>query len=99
MAHVELLPEAMDEARAARLWYSERDEWVSTRFVAALDEAVEAIANSPSRWPEYAQGVRAYRLRRFPYVIVYRILDADRVQIVACQHGRRRPGYWKDRLG
>jgi plasmid stabilization system protein ParE len=99
MAHVELLPEAMEEARDARLWYSERDVQAGERFVGALDEAIEAIAAAPLRWPVHAYGTRRYQLRRFPYLIVYRVLDSDRVQVVACQHGRRKPGYWKGRLG
>ena len=31
---VEVLVEAMDEARAARLWYSQRDEALGVRFMA-----------------------------------------------------------------
>lgn len=98
MAHVELLPEAMEEARAARLWYSERSVQAGEWFIGALDEAIEAIAVAPLRWPGHVHDTRRYRLRQFPYLIVYRILDDDRVQVVACHHGRRRPGYWKARL-
>jgi hypothetical protein len=37
-------------------------------------------------------------LRRFPFVIIFREA-AVRIEILAIAHGRRRPGYWRDRLG
>ena len=37
-------------------------------------------------------------LRRFPLVIVFRKTAAG-VEIIAVAHGRRRPGYWRERLG
>ena len=36
-------------------------------------------------------------MRRFPYLIVYRV-TASAIQVVAVAHARRRPGYWKTRL-
>jgi plasmid stabilization system protein ParE len=38
-----------------------------------------------------------YLLKRYPFIIVYRIA-ADRIEIVAVAHGKRRPGYWRRRL-
>jgi hypothetical protein len=35
-------------------------------------------------------------LRRFPYLIVFRE-GMEGIEIVAVAHGRRRPGYWRDR--
>jgi len=61
-----------------------------------LDRAIEFIAESPDRWPEMPNGRRRYVMRRFPFILVYRILEDD-VRVLAVQHGRRRPGYWKNR--
>ncbi|WP_417738002.1 type II toxin-antitoxin system RelE/ParE family toxin [Rosistilla oblonga] len=36
-------------------------------------------------------------MKRFPYVIVYRVAT-DRIEILAVAHGRRKPGFWKERL-
>jgi toxin ParE1/3/4 len=94
---VELHVEALEEAKASRQWYAQRSPRAALRFMSELDHAIEAIAEHPLRWPEHLHGTRKYRLRRFPYLVVYRVLS-DRVQVVACQHGYRRPGYWRDRL-
>jgi toxin ParE1/3/4 len=75
-----------------------RSPKAAARFVLALDEAIDKIREAPERWPSYVSGTRRYRLRRFPYLIVYR-LRSEWIEIIACQHARRRPGYWKGRLG
>jgi hypothetical protein len=35
-------------------------------------------------------------MRRFPYLVVYREVSTG-LQVIAVAHGRRRPGYWKNR--
>jgi hypothetical protein len=40
---------------------------------------------------------RSFVLQRFPFSVVY-LDDPDLVIIVAVAHGKRKPGYWKDRL-
>lgn len=94
---LEVHPRAVAEARAARRWYGQRSAALANRFVAALDEAVAQVLAAPQQWPAHLHGTRVYRLRRFPYLVVYQELPAS-VQVVAVAHGRRRPGYWRRRL-
>lgn len=89
-------PEALAEAVAATEWYRERSESLAIAFLAELDRAVDSIAEAPDRWPRHSQGTRRLLLRRFPFAVVYR-KSADRVEVIAVAHGRRRPGYWKSR--
>ena len=89
-------PEAIAEAAAAVEWYQERSDATAAALLAELDRAIESIAEAPDRWPQYLHGTRRFLLRRFPFSVVYRRV-ADRVQVVAVAHGKRRPGYWKRR--
>ncbi len=93
---VEFHPEAIAEARAAFEWYRQRSEGVASAFLTELDHAVEHIAETPGRWPFYLQGTRRFLLRKFPFAIIYREVG-ETIQLVAVAHGRRKPGYWKDR--
>lgn len=61
-----------------------------------LDHAVAYVAETPERCGRGPHGTRRYHLRRYPYRLVYRVV-AEAVQIVAVQHDRRRPGYWRRR--
>jgi plasmid stabilization system protein ParE len=94
--HVDIHPEAIAEARAAYRWYRERSASAAAAFLAELDLAVAAIAEDLEMWPRYAHGTRRYILHRFPFYLVYRE-TADRLEIIAVAHGRRKPGYWKNR--
>jgi plasmid stabilization system protein ParE len=89
-------PAAVKEARNAYRWYLRRSAWAASRFQAAVEAAIEQIVKTPDRWPIYLHGTRYRLIRRFPFIVVYRQL-ADRLQIVAVAHGKRRPGYWKRR--
>lgn len=93
---VELHPEAVAEARAARLWYAERDPIAAVQFMDSLDHAMALVIEAPGRWPPYLHGTRRLLLRRFPFAIVFRELT-DRIRVVAVAHQHRRPGYWSAR--
>ena len=67
-------------------------------FLDDLDRAVDRIGQNPEQCPPHDFGTRRIVLRRFPFAIVFRKVVAG-VEIIAIAHGRRRPGYWRERLG
>ena len=89
-------PSAVAEIRAARLRYAEHSAETSERFFAEIEEGLERIVQLPETWPFYLHGTRRFLLRRFPFSIVYRVMD-DTIGIYALAHAKRRPGYWKAR--
>jgi len=94
---IELHPEAIAEANGARMWYAERSSIAADAFMVELDDAIESICNRPDRWPIYSHGTRRYLMKRFPFLVVYRVTD-DKLQVIAVAHGKRKPGYWRRRL-
>ena len=90
---LELHPEAIAEARGARLWYAERDQAIAQAFAAELDRAIAAVVDQPLRWPNYLGGRHRFLMRRFPYGVVYRP-SSEIIHVVAVAHARRKPGYW-----
>jgi plasmid stabilization system protein ParE len=81
-------------------WYEMHRAGLGTEFLNAVDAAVVRIAEAPrlgSLVPGVSdQTIRRKAVPRFPYHVVYTEL-ADRLQIVAVAHDRRRPGYWVGR--
>ena len=67
-ATLQLLPAAIAEARAARVWYLERNREAANAFVVELDHAIANIAQAPERWPAYLYGTRRFVFRRFPFL-------------------------------
>ena len=90
-------PDAREDAREAHAWYAERSTAAAEAFLDELDRAGAAIVRNPLYWGRYLFGTRFYRLKRYPYIVVYRVAD-ERIQIIAVAHGRRRPGFWRTRL-
>lgn len=88
----------MEEAEAAFDWYAQQSRRAAERFLDELDRAIDQITRNPAQYPLHEFGTRRMVLRRFPFVIVFRDAPAG-LEIIAVAHGRRRPGYWRDRLG
>ncbi|MHB0961513.1 MAG: type II toxin-antitoxin system RelE/ParE family toxin [Pirellulaceae bacterium] len=90
-------PEARMEALEAFDWYSQRSPQVANAFEEELRDAGRAIEHAPEMWASYLSGTHRYLMKRFPFVVIYRVIT-DRIEIVAIAHGRRKPGYWKRRM-
>ena len=42
--------------------------------------------------------MRRLLVKRFPYQLIYRV-EGDEIVIYAVAHQKRRPGYWRKRIG
>jgi toxin ParE1/3/4 len=88
----------LEEAEAAIAWYEQRSGKAAEMLLEELDQAIERIGEHPEQFPLHEFGTRRIMLRRFPYLVIF--LEAGGVmEIIAVAHGRRRPGYWRDRVG
>ena len=97
MKPIRVHPEAQHEAEAAVEWYGQRSPHAARRLVTELRSALERIQQGPNQFPKLAFNTRRKVLGRFPYLVVFRE-TATEIEIVAVAHGRRRPGYWRERL-
>jgi toxin ParE1/3/4 len=88
--------EATFDLRLAARWYEQQRHGLGAELVLAVDDAIATIVAAPQRWPVFA-GARRYIVRRFPFSVIYRVVD-ERIQIVAVAHHSRRPTYWGRRL-
>lgn len=94
---LDIHPSALAEFKSSVTWYLQRNQTAARKFAAAVDDALNLVAESPSRWPRGEYGTRKIILTRFPFAIVYREKQ-DAIQILAIAYGHRRPEYWRDRL-
>jgi toxin ParE1/3/4 len=97
-ARVEYLPEARQELEDALEWYLERSLQTAEVFVREIDRALALIASAPTIWPHFESGTRRYVLSRFPYNIIYRTTEPG-IEVIAFVHHKRRPRYWRRRVG
>lgn len=96
------IAEAASELEEAAIWYERERSGRGTTFTTAVARAVGRAATLPkmgARVPAtpVEREVRRFVVRRFPYSLVTALVDGQQA-VVALVHGRRRPGYWLDRL-
>ena len=95
---VRVLSEAESDALDAACWYDERQGGLGDSFLSAYQNGLIEIEAAPHRFSrmETVKGlrnIRRYRLRQFPYSIVYELLSTE-VLVLAVAHTSRRPNYW-----
>lgn len=90
-------PEADLEINEAAEWYEARGQGLAVEFLRVLDACIESIRRDPLLYPVVHDQARRAMLRRFPYGVVYTVVE-DEVVIIACFHSRRDPKHWQDRL-
>jgi len=90
-------PAALEELRAAIIWYS---EVAGQRQAEVLDREINAkldlLKDHPLIGTPGVGGSRWMPLKRFPYTLHYRVLG-EAIDILAVAHQKRRPGYWLKR--
>lgn len=93
------LPEAKQEL-------SEALDYILLNYVADaggwfLDDVAEAerlIIMFPRSGAIVTGKARRFILKRFPYQLIYRV-EGDGIRIYAVAHHKRKPRYWRKRLG
>ena len=92
-----LLAPAAAELHEAVAWYDEQAPGLSERFLDEMEAARKLIMAHPNAWHLLGNGVRRYRLERFPYGLIY-VVEGDEIVILAVAHLHREPTYWESRV-
>jgi len=94
---IRLLDVAQHELDEAIEYYNAESPGLGDQFLLEVLSAFGRIRQLPNAWHPYTENSRRCQTRRFPYAIVYQILESE-VLVVAVAHTHRRPEYWRDRL-
>jgi mRNA-degrading endonuclease RelE of RelBE toxin-antitoxin system len=90
--------EALEEYRDAAL-FSEERFGLGREFVEAVRLAVASITMDPVRFQIIRSGIRIFRMRRFPFHLLYQYSEElETLTIYAVAHHARRPDYWRTRV-
>jgi toxin ParE1/3/4 len=90
-------PAVEDELREIQRYYEERSAGLGVKFIDEFERQVLALAANPERWMVVSADIRRCLMRRFPYVIYFRLIGADSIRITVVKHQRRHPLYGRDR--
>ncbi|MGK2942843.1 MAG: type II toxin-antitoxin system RelE/ParE family toxin [Immundisolibacter sp.] len=82
----------------AQKWYEQQQYGLAARFHVEFSATLDRLAETPLIYPALYCEVRRVVLRRFPYLVWYRVQNSS-VTVLACTHGRVDPFTLSIRLG
>jgi len=90
-------PLAEDELNEVAAYYeTQGGSGLALAFLCEAERVVALVAGRPAAGRLLRDEIRCWRLRTFPYSIVYRD-KGDHLRILAMAGDRRRPLYWRGR--
>lgn len=95
---IEFHPQAQEEFTEEASYYERQIPALGTSFISELESAVALLEAHPKLGAELESPFRHLPMRRFPHSLIYAI-ESRRIWIVAVAHQKRRPGYWRERIG
>jgi plasmid stabilization system protein ParE len=87
---IELFPIAVEELEKSALWYESHSPGLGRRFINTIYEAFDSIALAPEAYAQKRARYREFVVDKFPYVIVYEIVD-DMIYVLHVFHTSRNP--------
>jgi plasmid stabilization system protein ParE len=97
MASIAFHPGAMEDYEEAVRYYFARNDRAAARFEEAVERGLRAISETPDSWPMCDDRNHFHILKKFPFSIVYRVIEQETIVVVAIAHAKRRHEYWKER--
>jgi toxin ParE1/3/4 len=93
-----MIPLTQREMLRAARWYDRRGKGLGDRLLDDIRASIVAILEFSAAQPAIDAVYRRKILDAFPYTLIYRN-DGDTITIVAVANFKRRPGYWRKRVG
>jgi hypothetical protein len=87
-------PDAIDELINTARFYESNQVNLGHRFLDAVDISLVSIRKNPLIWPSDKKGRRKCIIRKFPYLLIYKLSDKF-IYILVLAHTSRKPNYWK----
>lgn len=89
-------PAAKKEFYEAIDYYEDCQIGLGLEFAKELYDSVDRIIRFPNTWPQFSSNTRRCLTNRFPFGIIYQIIDNE-IFIIAIMQLNRKPNYWKKR--
>lgn len=90
-------PEAKRELFEAVSYYEECKPGLGLEFAREIYLTIQRITHFPGAWSKLSRNTRRCLTNRFPFGIIYQIVE-DKALIIAITQLNRKPGYWKKGL-
>ncbi len=87
----------IDVLEAVEYYEQTGEAGLAADFFAEVAKFIDNIADRPKSFPVHLKKYRRANLYRFPYNILFRVVDDKSVRILAVRHNNRHPKYGTNR--
>lgn len=88
---------AEQELADAVAYYKEQRLELELEYLEEVEHAVNLLRCYPETGSKIRDSIRRLVLPRFPYSLLYRVLEDGQIRVLAVAHHKRRPQYWLGR--
>lgn len=88
---LEFHPSTATDVRQATVYYEQQRRGLGAHFLSEPDKAIAQLARAPLAFPLVDGQVRRSIVMRFPYVVLYRVLEPDALRVLVIRHHKRDP--------
>ncbi len=92
---IEFLDKAQSELDESIEYYNNEVEGLGGEFLQEVLNAIERIARFPTAWHPLSDNIRRCQTRRFPYGLIYTILE-NTILIISVSNLHRKPNHWRN---
>ncbi len=90
---LEFHPSTIADVNEAVTYYQRMRPGLESEFRRELHAAIKRIAKNPLLFPIVEAQIQRCIVHRFPYSILFRTLDSDRIWVLAIRHHKRNPRF------
>ncbi len=90
---VEYHPETINDLNDAISYYNEQHPGLGAEYRSEIYQTIDRITDDPHIHRTIRLNIRRCFVHRFPFSILYRIVDDDLLRILVIRHHRRHPEF------
>ena len=91
-------PDAKEEFKQAIAYYEDCQAGLGSEFLEEVYSTIQRILKFPNAWSMLSVNSRRCLTNRFPYGIIYQIINDTCIRIISIMQLNKKPDYWRKRI-
>ena len=90
---IEYHPLTTTDLNRAVAYYNRQKPGLGDELRTEVYASIERVLANPTQFSVVSRSIRRCLVHRFPYAILFRIMNSDTLRVLVIRHHRRHPGF------
>jgi|SRR5882762_4174094 len=86
-------PLTTSDLNNAVMYYNRQNSGLGDELGSEIYASIERVLAAPSQFSIVSKGIRRCLVHRFPYAILFRVVNEDTLRVLVIRHHRRHPSF------